>query len=48
MKENKKNLLAFLLITLGVIAMVLGILRGEAADVFRKATMICMECIGLG
>lgn len=48
MKEHQKSLLAFLLITLGVIAMVLGVYRGEAADVLRKATMICMECIGLG
>lgn len=48
MKDRSKNILALLLITLGLIAMALGIYRGEAADVLRKATMVCMECIGLG
>ena len=48
MKERTKNLIAAGLILLGALAMTLGILRGEAADVLRKATMVCLECIGLG
>ena len=48
MRERTKNLLAVLLILLGLITMAVGIYRGEAADVLRKATMVCMECIGLG
>lgn len=48
MKERTKNLIAVGLILLGVLTMTLGILRGEAADVLRKATMVCLECIGLG
>lgn len=48
MKERTKNIIALLLILLGLAALLLGIFRGEAADVLRKATMVCMECIGLG
>ncbi|MBR6793848.1 MAG: hypothetical protein IKM48_05780 [Clostridia bacterium] len=48
MKERTKNLIAVVLILLGSSALILGILRGEAADVLRKATMVCLECIGLG
>ena len=48
MKERTKNIIAVCLMLAGLTALVLGILRGEAADVLRKATMVCMECIGLG
>ena len=48
MKESTKNIIAFSLLILGLLAMVAGIMRGEAADVLKKATMICLECIGLG
>lgn len=37
---------ALLLLAIGFI--LLGIFRGEAEAVFRKAIIICMECIGLG
>ncbi len=33
---------------LGLILMLFGIFRGEAAVVFAKAVRICMECIGIG
>ncbi len=48
MKEHTKNVIAVSLMLVGLTALVLGVLRGEAADVLRKATMVCMECIGLG
>ncbi|MBR2012695.1 MAG: hypothetical protein IJ995_00560 [Clostridia bacterium] len=48
MSEKAKNILAWSLLGIGLLAAVLGILRGEAADVLRKATMICLECIGIG
>ena len=43
----RKNVWAVLFVAaLAFIA--IGIFRNEAAVVMRKATMICMECIGLG
>ena len=33
---------------LGLAMMGLGLYRGEAAVVFKKAVSICMECIGIG
>ncbi len=48
MKERTKNILSLMLIAIGLVTLLAGISRGEAANVLRKATMICMECIGLG
>ena len=42
----KTRILALLLI--GLAGVGIGIFRGEAAEVMRKASMICLECIGLG
>lgn len=33
---------------LGIAFLLLGIFRGEAEVVLRKAITICMECIGIG
>lgn len=44
----RRNWPAVTLITLGLIFTVVGVWRGEAAVVLRKAIFICMECIGLG
>ena len=39
---------AVVLILLAVLFLVIGVGQGEAEIVFRKATNLCMECIGLG
>ncbi len=39
---------AVLLLALGACFLLLGVRRGEAETVLRKAVNICMECIGLG
>ena len=48
-KETLKNKYKFLtLLIVGVIFIFIGILKKENADVFAKATHICLECIGIG
>jgi hypothetical protein len=44
----RRNWPALTLVTLGLAFSAIGVWRGEAAVVLRKAIFICMECIGLG
>lgn len=48
MSETTKTRMGAALLAAGLVLLILGALRGEAAVVLRKATLICMECIGLG
>lgn len=43
-----KSKLKFVILALAVLMMAYGILRGEAAVVLKKATAVCLECIGIG
>ena len=36
------------LIAAGVVLALLGLMRGEALDIARKASIVCIECIGIG
>ena len=44
----KQNKAALLLLLVRAACVAIGVWRGEAETVFRKAVNICMECIGLG
>ena len=44
---NRRYLQTIFLI-IGVSMMLLGLLRGEALEILRKAIVVCMECIGIG
>lgn len=35
-------------LALGIASALLGIWLGEPAKIFEKATMICLQCIGIG
>ncbi len=43
-----KRALPYIIVTLGVAAIALGIWRGEAVIVLSRASRICLECIGIG
>ncbi|MBQ7638622.1 MAG: thioredoxin [Clostridia bacterium] len=35
-------------LTLGALFVIVGVSRGEFAEVLQKAVRICLECIGIG
>lgn len=48
MSLKMRNGIALGLAGAGVLMLLLGAYRGEIEVVFRKAVIICLECIGLG
>ncbi len=46
--EKLKNHLWLIVLISAVILCGFGIFRGEAVEVFEKARIICLECIGIG
>jgi len=33
---------------IGILFLTLGAINGQLMDIYRKAVMICLECIGIG
>ena len=48
MGATKRNVIAAVILCAGIVLVEAGIFRGEAVTVFKKATRICLECIGIG
>ena len=46
--DNVRKYLWIALIAVGITFMIVGILHGELTAIMRKATVICLECIGIG
>lgn len=36
------------LLVLGAVLIVLGVINGEPTEIMKKATKVCLECIGIG
>lgn len=47
-KRPGKRGIALLLILTGICSMIYGVHRQEHVTVGKKASIICMECIGIG
>jgi hypothetical protein len=47
--RDKKNVRIWpITLMLGIIFLIVGINEGQLEDIYRKAVMICLECIGIG
>lgn len=44
----KKNAASLALIALAAVMICAGVWRAEVNTVFKKATSICLECVGIG
>ncbi|HIU46610.1 MAG TPA: thioredoxin [Candidatus Fimadaptatus faecigallinarum] len=44
----KRNAIALTLVILAAVMVCAGAWRGEVSTVFKKATNICLECVGIG
>ena len=47
-QHQKLRIIRAAMILAALACIALGIWRGEETQIFRKATRICLECIGIG
>lgn len=47
-RMSRYQLLQIVVLLTGITLLTMGLIRGEALEILRKATVVCMECIGLG
>ena len=47
-KNWKLNALRYFILIMAVLFVIYGVFWGEAGAVLRKASIICLECIGIG
>ena len=48
MKRKVPVFVSALLLVLALASCVFGVYRGELKTVYRKASAVCLECIGIG
>jgi len=48
MNSSRRRIIQLSILTAGVILVVLGVIRGDALEILKKAVLVCMECIGIG
>lgn len=46
--QKWKNKLWIAGVVFGTICLIVGAYSGQLQDIYRKAVMICLECIGIG
>lgn len=44
----RTRLIALALAAAGAALMAVGFARGDTLEIFRKASFVCMECVGIG
>ena len=48
LNKMKHRIISIGVLVLSILLIISGIFAGEAESVIKKATRICMECIGIG
>jgi len=48
MSKPIRIIIPTVIFVVGIVLMVFGILRGELHEIYHKAIVICLECIGIG